>query len=84
MVIDISAFLPRERFNELVSRLRDYIKSSRPADGFDEVRLPGEPEFRTAEDRRRNGIPIDDGNWRAILECAESLGVKCLAEAGRK
>jgi len=76
VVIAVSAFLSLERFYQLVEGLRDYIKSSRPAEGFDEVLLPGEPEFRTSRARQQNGIPLDDVTWLKILKCAESLGVK--------
>jgi LDH2 family malate/lactate/ureidoglycolate dehydrogenase len=79
-VIDVSAFLPMERFYQLVESLRDYIKSSKPAEGFEEVLLPGEPEFRTSRARQQNGIPLDDATWLKILRCAESLGVKWRAE----
>ena len=81
IVIDVSAFLPREKFYQLVGRLRDYIKSSKPAEGFEEVLLPGEPEFRTAKARQQNGIALDDATWQTILSCGESLGVKWRAEA---
>jgi LDH2 family malate/lactate/ureidoglycolate dehydrogenase len=84
VVIDVSAFLLRERFDQLVMRLRDYIKSSTPAEGFEEVLLPGEPELRTAQVRQQNGILLDDETWQAILRCAESLGVKWRAEAPSK
>lgn len=84
VVIDVSAFLPRERFDQLILRLRDYIKSSTPAEGFEEVLLPGEPEFRTAKVRRQNGIPLDDETWQAISRCAEWLGVKFRTEADSK
>ena len=80
VVIDVSAFLPMERFYQLVESLRDYIKSSKPAEGFEEVLLPGEPEFRTSRARQQNGIPLDDATWLKILRCAESLGVKWRAE----
>ena len=38
----------------------EFFKSVRPAPGFDEVMLPGEPEARTATERRAHGIPVDD------------------------
>lgn len=83
IVIDVESFLPQEKFLGLVDRLSQYLKSSASADGFDEVLLPGEPEFRMAERRQREGIPVDDGIWSRILDCADSLGVKWPAEAGR-
>jgi len=61
---------------ECIMEIPDYIKSSKPAEGLEEVLLPGEPEFRTAKARQQNGIAVGDVTWQAILRCAESLGVK--------
>jgi uncharacterized oxidoreductase len=52
-----------------------HIRSSRVAPGFAEVLLPGEPERRSAERRGREGIPVDDGTWRDVLEAAAKLGI---------
>lgn len=81
IVIDVSAFLPREEFFGLARRVSLHMKSSPPAEGFREVLLPGEPEFRMAETRRRDGIPVDEGIWNKILDYADSLGVKWPAGA---
>jgi uncharacterized oxidoreductase len=52
-----------------------HIRSSRVAPGFEQVLLPGEPERHSAERRTREGIPIDDGTWRDVLEAAAKLGI---------
>jgi len=52
-----------------------HIRSSRVAPGFAEVLLPGEPERRSAERRGHEGIPVDDGTWRDVLEAAAKLGI---------
>ena len=51
------------------------IKAVPPARGFDEVLVPGEPELRSAERRRREGIPIPDDTWTVIVATARSFGV---------
>ena len=76
IVIDAAAFMPGEHFFELIEELRSYVKSSKPAEGFDAVLVPGEPESRTARDRRQNGIPLDEVIWQAILKCAHAHGVE--------
>jgi len=76
IVIDASAFMPGEHFYELIEELRSYVKSSKPAEGFKEVLMPGEPESRTARERKLHGIPLDEATWQAILNCAHSLGVE--------
>jgi len=74
-VIDIEKFVPREAFLEQATILKDYIQSAPLAPGFDEILMPGEPEFRQEERRRREGITIDEETWRQFTACAEGLGV---------
>ncbi len=76
MVLDVSAFMPRPQFYEALRELRDYMKSSPPAKGFDVVMLPGEPELRKKREREATGIEIAETTWQEILRVAESLGVK--------
>jgi uncharacterized oxidoreductase len=75
IVVDAAAFVPSEQFEGMMRELRDYIKSSPPAEGFSEVMLPGEPEARRIEERRKNGIPLDDATWEQIRAAADSVGV---------
>ena len=52
-----------------------YVKSSAVAEGFDEVLVPGELEFRSVSRRRKDGIPLADTTWEQIVETAEQLNV---------
>lgn len=84
MVIDVSAFLPGEQFSAMVCELKQYIKSAAPAEGCDEVMLPGEPDFRTREQRLVEGIPIDRNSWKLIESAAAKVGVSIpLAQSER-
>jgi uncharacterized oxidoreductase len=74
-VTDIEKFVPRDEFIEHVAVLQRHIQASRPAPGFSEILMPGEPEFRTEERRRREGIVIDVETWRQFEVCAAGLGV---------
>jgi uncharacterized oxidoreductase len=56
-----------------------YVKSARPAPGFDDVLVPGEPERRHAAERTESGIEVDDTTWRDIRAAAESLGISAEA-----
>lgn len=51
------------------------VKSARPAAGFTEVLLPGEPERRSRVERAKTGIPISDGGWAAITDAARQMGL---------
>ena len=77
ILIDISAFLDRDQSARLIADLKLHLKSCPPAEGFEEVLLPGEPEFRTAKRLKREGISVEDGIWQQIQQCAKSLGVSC-------
>jgi uncharacterized oxidoreductase len=83
LVVDVSAFLPRQQFACMVEEMREYIKSALPAPGFDEVLLPGEPDARKREQRLRDGIPIDENSWRQIENAAAELGINSMAQARR-
>jgi hydroxycarboxylate dehydrogenase B len=60
---------------EGVAATAAHIKSARPAPGFDEILLPGEPERRAARERMAAGIPVDDMTWAQIREAAGKLGI---------
>ncbi|MFN2646634.1 MAG: malate/lactate/ureidoglycolate dehydrogenase [Burkholderiales bacterium] len=51
----------------------DWLNKSRPAPGFDRVRLPGEPEREIRERRSRDGIPIDHTTWQEIQRTADKV-----------
>jgi uncharacterized oxidoreductase len=53
----------------------DYVKSSNPAQGVDEVLLPGEPEARTRARRLANGVPLQVDTWVNLRAVAAGLGV---------
>jgi uncharacterized oxidoreductase len=81
IALDIEQFAGREAFFSQVSELIAYIKTCPPAPGFSEVFVPGEPEFRCAQERRRTGIPVDERIWRQIEQVIERLGVGYMVDA---
>ena len=74
-MVDISAFQSTDQFASLVEELRDYVKSSPPAESNEEVTLPGELDSRLKERRLFEGIPIDEATWGQIATAARSVGV---------
>jgi LDH2 family malate/lactate/ureidoglycolate dehydrogenase len=76
IAIDVSRFIPVPEFESRMERLIEMMKTATPADGFDEVLVAGEPEWRMQELRRREGIPVPAGVWEKLLEAAERLGVQ--------
>lgn len=75
IAVDIEAFTPRERFERLAREVMDRVKNVKPADGFDEVLLPGELEARAVAERTRSGIPLPDSVWQQLTALAQELGV---------
>lgn len=58
-----------------VGGLETYVRDVPRIDGAAEITLPGDPERRTLAQRSAKGIPIDDGNWKALVTLATELGV---------
>jgi LDH2 family malate/lactate/ureidoglycolate dehydrogenase len=75
IAIDVAHFMPVEEFAARVERLVNLMKTTPAAPGYDEVLVAGDPEWRTEAERRRSGIPIEDGNWDKLVKTAGSLKV---------
>ena len=75
MAIDPARFAGVDHLRKEVEALEEYVRAVPRIDGVDEIFLPGDPERRTLLKRQVEGIPIDDGNWQALLNLAEELGV---------
>jgi LDH2 family malate/lactate/ureidoglycolate dehydrogenase len=75
LAIDVSRFMPLDEFISRMQRLRDIIKSTAPAEGYDEVLMAGDPEWRTEEERSQNGIPIPQELAAILVGFADKLSV---------
>jgi ureidoglycolate dehydrogenase (NAD+) len=73
--VDISVFTDVEDYKADVDTLIEGLKALPPADGFDEVLVPGEPEDRTHDERVRDGIPLPGGTVSNLQEVAAKLGI---------
>ena len=65
-VFNVGAFRPLAGFKTEVSRFAEFVKDTRPAKGFSEVLYPGEMEWRTEQQRRREGIFVEDETWSQL------------------
>jgi len=74
-VINIEAFTAIDEFKKGVDALIADIKSSKVAPGFEEIMVPGEPEWIEQEKRLREGISLDDAIYQRILDTAKNVGV---------
>ena len=75
LAIDIARFMLRAEFIERMQWLRSTLTHSQPAAGFEEVMIAGDPEWRTEEMRRRDGIPVARGIWNELAALAGRLNV---------
>jgi len=69
-VIDTSNFFDGE-----ISRYVDFIRATKPVAGVDTVLIPGEPEAKMRAERTKNGVPLPDDTWAAIVNTAREVGV---------
>jgi LDH2 family malate/lactate/ureidoglycolate dehydrogenase len=76
IAIDVARFMPVPEFTARMEKLAALIKSTPPAPGYDEVLVAGDPEWRLEAERLRNGIPIEEGNWRNLCAGALKAGIE--------
>jgi len=74
-VMNIAAFEDIDNFKRRTRELIAHVKSARPRAGVDEVLFPGEPEYRSAKQRSRDGIELPERLWGACAELAAELGL---------
>lgn len=72
LLLKVEAFRPMAQFATDVSALANLIRSLPRAEGFDEIRLPGERAARLARERLAQGIPVPP-------TLARELGALCAA-----
>lgn len=76
VVLNVEAFRPLAEFREAVSGRLQQIKAVKPAPGFTEVMLPGEPERRTLAQRAKEGINLPEDTYLKLQDTAAKLGVE--------
>ncbi|HEY3111888.1 MAG TPA: Ldh family oxidoreductase [Chloroflexota bacterium] len=79
--VDAFAFRPKAEYEQNADFVLKRVKGIRPAQGFDRVMVPGEPELDSKEARLKDGIPVADTTWNQIVEAGKSVGVDVEAVA---
>jgi LDH2 family malate/lactate/ureidoglycolate dehydrogenase len=75
MAIDPECFIGREEFKKEMDRYIKSIKESAKAQNVTEILMPGEPEYRTASERLKQGIPLAATTLQELAVLSESLGI---------
>jgi uncharacterized oxidoreductase len=70
-VFKVDAFRPLAEFKKEVGEFARYLKETPPSEGSQGVLYPGEIEHRREQDRRANGIDVEDATWNKLIALAE-------------
>ncbi len=79
VIIDPRALGGVQAFENEALAFVDWVRASPPREGFDAVRIAGDPERETRAKRSSDGVPVDATTWQQILEAGERLGVNRLS-----
>jgi uncharacterized oxidoreductase len=75
VLIDPAALGDKTGFERQAQAFVNWVLASPPREGFETVRLAGDPERETRALRLSEGVPVDGTTWQQILAAAEWLGV---------
>jgi uncharacterized oxidoreductase len=79
VLIDPAVLADRAAFEAEALAFLDWARASPPREGFDAVRIAGEPERQSLALRTAQGIPVDETTWAEILDAATRLGLDAAA-----
>jgi ureidoglycolate dehydrogenase (NAD+) len=75
LAIDPERTVGREQFAGVLAGVLDELRAIKPAAGFDEVLVAGDPEDRARAARERSGVPIEPALWTTLQRLSDELGV---------
>jgi uncharacterized oxidoreductase len=75
LVINPDFFGGQEHLRCEIKQLEGFVRSVPLIEGVKDVFLPGDPERNTMAARKTQGVPIDEGNWKALVDLAQKLNV---------
>ncbi len=75
MAIDISRFIPLERFKKISGTICRDIRSSKKAEGQDRIWTPGEKEHDAWLERKDKGVPFNESLKKSFREVKERLSL---------
>lgn len=75
IVLKADLFRSMANYSQSAHEMAQQARSIAPAPGFDQVRMPGDPEADTRATRQEGGIPIAEDIWKMLTEQATTLGL---------
>jgi LDH2 family malate/lactate/ureidoglycolate dehydrogenase len=76
IALDIAAFLPLPEFNARMEQLVGELKSVPRAAAVDEILFPGEPEARSEQELRAEGIALPEQTIGDLAKLAYETGTR--------
>ena len=74
-VFNVAAFRPLQDFKKEVAEFARYLKSTPPSEGSRGVLYPGEVEYLREQERRKNGIEVEDATWDKLRALASEYKI---------
>jgi uncharacterized oxidoreductase len=71
----VDAFRPLAQFKQEAADFARYLKATPPAEGSPGVFYPGEIEHVRKQQRRRNGIEVEEATWAKLQALAKEYGI---------
>ena len=75
LAIDPDAFGAGEAYVDATRATFERLRDTRPAEGFTQVLIPGDPERRAREAGRQALIDVPEATWRLFLDGAAQVGL---------
>lgn len=75
IVIDVARFTDLASFRGGVDSLAALLSAMPRQSGFDAILMPGDRGDAVAKRRERDGVPIQDAVWAALIERGSQLGI---------
>lgn len=72
----IDAFRPAANFKEHMDNWLQRFRNAKPADGYDKVLVPGDPEREMQSIRTKEGIPVVESVANDLQMLAEKFGIE--------
>ena len=78
LAVALDRFREPAVYSEVFGSFLDHVRETPRQPGVEEIVVPGELEQRSREQRRRDGIPLDDGTWQRLADAAGEVGIEPL------
>jgi len=79
-VFDVARFRPLADFKRDVAEFARYLQATPPRDPSRPVMYPGQIEYLREQERRREGIDIEDTTWRKLQALAQRYAVDLFSD----